>query len=114
MKEDNKKHKQIKLSLDSDKNIEEYANFAITTHSPAEFVIDFFRILPGISHAKVKSRIIMSPVHLKTLVKALQDNLRKYEDKFGEIVVKSDGKSPKLNLPEEVNNARNYQYNLIN
>ena len=103
MKEDNKKqHKQIKLSLDSDKNVEEYANFAITTHSPAEFVIDFFRILPGINQAKVKSRIIMSPVHLKTLVKALEDNLKKYEQKFGEIVVKSDGKSPKFNLPDDI------------
>ena len=44
----------------------------------------------------------MSPVHLKTLAKALQDNIRKYEEKFGEIVVKSDGKSPKFNLPEDV------------
>ena len=44
MKEQDKKHKQIKLSLDADKNVEEYANFAIATHSPAEFVIDFFRI----------------------------------------------------------------------
>ena len=77
MKEDNKKHKQIKLTLNSDSNVEEYANFAITTHSPAEFVIDFFRILPGINEAKVKSRIIMSPVHLKTLVRALQDNINK-------------------------------------
>jgi len=102
MKEGNKKHKQIKLSLNSDKSVEEYANFAITTHSPAEFVIDFFRILPGINEAKVKSRIIMSPVHLKTLVRALQDNINKYENKFGEIVVKSDDKSPKFNLPDDI------------
>ncbi len=102
MKNSNKKHKQIKLSLEGDKNVEEYVNFAITTHSPAEFVIDFFRILPGISTAKVKSRIIMSPVHLKTLVKALQDNIQKYETKFGEIEVKSDNSSPKLNLPEDI------------
>ena len=102
MKEQDKKHKQIKLSLDADKNVEEYANFAIATHSPAEFVIDFFRILPGISEAKVKSRIIMSPVHLKTLVRALQDNINKYENKFGEIVVKSDDKSPKFNLPDDI------------
>ena len=102
MKDPNKKHKQIKLSLESDKNIEEYVNFAITTHSPAEFVIDFFRILPGISNAKVKSRIIMSPVHLKTLVKALQDNVSKYESKFGEIEIKSDNTSPKFNLPEDI------------
>ena len=102
MKEGEKKHKQIKLSLNTDKGVEEYANFAITTHSPAEFVIDFFRILPGINEAKVKSRIIMSPVHLKTLVRALQDNINKYENKFGEIIVKSDDKSPKFNLPDDI------------
>ena len=102
MSDKNKGHKQIKLSLDSDKNVEEYSNFAITTHSPAEFVIDFFRILPGVNQAKVKSRIIMSPVHLKTLARALQDNINKYEKKFGEIVVKTDEKSIKFNLPDDV------------
>ena len=100
--EDKKKHKQIKLVLDSENQTEEYANFAVVTHSPAEFVIDFFRILPGISQAKVKSRIIMSPVHLKTLSRALQDNIKKYEDKFGEIIVKGDAKSPKFNFPDDV------------
>ena len=100
--EDKKKHKQIKLVLDNENQTEEYANFAVATHSPAEFVIDFFRILPGISQAKVKSRIIMSPVHLKTLSRALEDNIKKYEEKFGEIVVKSDGKSPKFKFPEDV------------
>ena len=100
--DDKKKHKQIKLVLDNENQTEEYANFAVATHSPAEFVIDFFRILPGISEAKVKSRIIMSPVHLKTLVRALQDNINKYENKFGEIIVKSDEKSPKFNLPDDI------------
>ena len=102
MDQEEKRNKQIKLVLDSENKVEEYANFAVVTHSPAEFVIDFFRILPGISEAKVKSRIIMSPVHLKTLVRALQDNINKYEDKFGEIIIKSDGKSPKFNLPDDV------------
>ena len=36
-----KKHKQIKLVLDNENQTEEYANFAVATHSPAEFVIDF-------------------------------------------------------------------------
>ena len=99
---DKKKHKQIKLVLDNENQVEEYANFAVATHSPAEFVIDFFRILPGISQAKVKSRIIMSPVHLKTLTRALQDNIKKYEDKFGEIVIRTDEKSPKFNFPDDV------------
>ena len=77
---------EIKLVLDNENDVEEYANFAVVTHSPAEFVVDFFRILPGVSNAKVKSRIIISPVHLKTFLKALQDNVGKYEDKFGEII----------------------------
>ena len=101
MKEQDKKHKQIKLSLDADKNVEEYANFAIATHSPAEFVIDFFRILPGIQNAKVKSRIIMSPVHLKTLVKALQDNINKYESKYGEIKTVNKNFSPQFKMPKD-------------
>ena len=63
---------------------------------------EIFNFINTIDVTKVKSRIIMSPVHLKTLTKALQDNIRKYEEKFGEIVVKSDGKSPKFNLPEDV------------
>lgn len=99
---ENKKHKQIKLILDNNSDVEEYANFAVVTHSPAEFVVDFFRILPGVTNAKVKSRIIISPVHLKTLLKALKDNVDKYEDKFGEIIVKSDGKSPKFNIPDDL------------
>ncbi|MAV63963.1 MAG: hypothetical protein CMG00_02105 [Candidatus Marinimicrobia bacterium] len=102
MANQDKKHKQIKLVLDNENDVEEYANFAVVTHSPAEFVVDFFRILPGVSNAKVKSRIIISPVHLKTFLKALQDNVGKYEDKFGEIIVKSDGKSPGFNLPDDL------------
>ena len=100
--EQGKKNKQIKLVLSSEDKIEEYANFAVATHSPAEFVIDFFRILPGISQAKVKSRVIMSPIHIKTLARALNDNIKKYEDKFGEIIVKSDEKSPKFKFPDDV------------
>ena len=102
MDQDQKRNKQIKLVLDTENKVEEYANFAVATHSPAEFVIDFFRILPGISQAKVKSRIIMSPIHIKTLARALRDNIKKYEDKFGEIIVKSDGKSPKFKFPEDI------------
>ena len=102
MDQEKRKNKQIKLVLDNENKVEEYANFAVATHSPAEFVIDFFRILPGISQAKVKSRIIMSPVHLKTLSRALEDNIKKYEEKFGEIIVRSDGKSPKFKFPEDV------------
>ena len=62
-----------------------YSNLAIITHSAAEFILDFVRIMPGIPKAKVKSRIILTPEHAKRLMAALQDNISKYESAHGPI-----------------------------
>ncbi|MDX9773407.1 MAG: DUF3467 domain-containing protein [Bacteroidales bacterium] len=62
-----------------------YSNLAVITHSPAEFVIDFIRIMPGVPKSKVKSRIILTPEHAKRLVAALSDNIAKYESVHGPI-----------------------------
>ncbi len=64
-----------------------YSNLAIIAHSPAEFVIDFTRIMPGVPKGKVHARIIMTPQHSKLLLNALADNIVKYESQFGEIKV---------------------------
>ena len=60
---------------------------AIITHSPAEFIIDFTRVVPGVPKAKVQARIITTPQHAKMLLKALQENIEKFESRFGEIKV---------------------------
>jgi hypothetical protein len=62
-----------------------YANLAIISHSPAEFIIDFTRVLPGVPKTKVYSRIIMTPQHAKSFLNALSDNITKFEEQFGEI-----------------------------
>jgi hypothetical protein len=62
-----------------------YSNLAIISHSPAEFIIDFTRVLPGIPKSKISARIIMTPQHAKMLLGALKDNIDKYESQFGEI-----------------------------
>ena len=62
-----------------------YSNLAIISHSPAEFIIDFTRVLPGIPKSKISARIIMTPQHAKMLLGALKDNIEKYENQFGEI-----------------------------
>ncbi len=64
-----------------------YSNFVMIIHSPSEFILDFARIMPGIPKAKVQARIIMTPSHAKMLLKALKDNIEKFEAKFGEIKV---------------------------
>ena len=79
--------KQIKIELGEAEAEGTYSNLVLITHSPAEFVLDFTRVLPGKPKAKVYSRIIMAPQHTKSLLRALGDNVKKYEAQFGEIKV---------------------------
>jgi tetrahydromethanopterin S-methyltransferase subunit G len=74
---------QIEIDLGTVEGV--YSNLALITHSPAEFIIDFCRILPGMPKAKVVSRVIMTPQHAKLLMKALEDNIKKFEERFGEV-----------------------------
>lgn len=81
---------QINIELGEKEAEGIYSNLAIITHSPAEFVIDYTRILPGVPKAKVHSRIIMTPQHAKMFLNAIKDNIKKYEEKFGEIKIHGD------------------------
>jgi hypothetical protein len=64
-----------------------YSNLAIISHSPAEFIIDFTRVLPGIPKSKIHARIVMTPQHAKMLSNAIKENIEKYESQFGEIKI---------------------------
>ena len=86
MSEQQKKQKnQINIELSEEQAEGIYANLAMITHSPSEFVIDFIKMMPGIPKAKVKSRIIVTPQHAKRLLRALKDNVSKYEAMHGTI-----------------------------
>jgi hypothetical protein len=76
---------QINVELSEEVAEGEYSNLAIINHSPSEFVLDFIRVMPGVPKAKVKSRIILTPQHAKRLLKALNDNVGRYESLHGEI-----------------------------
>ncbi|MCG9911983.1 MAG: DUF3467 domain-containing protein [Flavobacteriales bacterium] len=75
------------LSIELSEEIAEgtYSNLAIITHSNAEFVIDFVKIMPGVPKARVKSRVILTPQHAKRLLMALGENVAKYEAVHGTI-----------------------------
>ncbi len=64
---------------------ETYSNLAVINHSFTEFVVDFIQVMPGRPTAKVTSRVILSPLHTKQLLKALSENVKRYEKHFGEI-----------------------------
>jgi len=86
MSEEKKQQKgQINIELDEKIAQGIYSNLAIINHSASEFVVDFVTILPGIPKSKVKSRIILTPQHAKRFLKALNDNVKRFENAHGKI-----------------------------
>ncbi|GAB3011421.1 DUF3467 domain-containing protein [Niabella terrae] len=76
---------QLNIEISEDVAEGTYANLAVITHSHAEFVIDFVNIMPGTPKSRVKSRIIFTPQHAKRFMKALIDNIEKFEAAQGTI-----------------------------
>ncbi|HIZ00942.1 MAG TPA: DUF3467 domain-containing protein [Candidatus Bacteroides merdipullorum] len=76
---------QLQIELKEEIGLGTYANLAVITHSSSEFILDFVRVLPGMPKAPVQSRIILAPEHAKRLLRALEDNIGKYERSFGPI-----------------------------
>ena len=76
---------KIKIVVGDQQALGTYANFASIVHNFAEFIIDFGRIVPGREEVQVVSRVVMTPVHLKQLMRALTENVSIYERNFGEI-----------------------------
>lgn len=76
---------QINIEIGEEVAEGTYANLAIITHSHAEFVIDFVNVMPGTPKSKVKSRIILTPMHAKRFLRALEDNVNRYEAANGTI-----------------------------
>ncbi|MGI9191185.1 MAG: DUF3467 domain-containing protein [Chitinophagaceae bacterium] len=74
---------QLNIELSEEMAEGIYSNLAIITHSNAEFVVDFINVMPNAPKARVKSRIVLTPQHAKRLMKALQENVKKYEQMHG-------------------------------
>ena len=96
---DNPASNANQLNIELSEEIAEgiYSNLAVITHSHSEFALDFIKVMPGVPKAKVKARIILTPQHAKRLMKALKDNISKYEAVNGNIK-DTDGPSGALPL----------------
>lgn len=81
----NENQNQLNIEITEEIAEGQYANLAIITHSHAEFVIDFVNVMPGTPKSKVKSRIIMTPQHAKRFMKAIAENITRFEAAHGEI-----------------------------
>ena len=96
MEEQNNNQLQIELKEEVAQGT--YANLAIITHSSYEFILEFVRVMPGVSKAGVLSRIIVAPENAKRLLRALEDNISKYEHAFGPIRISEESQMPPLSV----------------
>ncbi len=81
------KKQRINLELSPEQSEGIYANGVGINHTPSEFILDFVRFMPGAQKAKVFARIIMTPQNTYMLKEALEQNLKKYEERFGKIKI---------------------------
>ena len=85
MADPKKNQKQLNIELPEEVAEGIYSNLAVISHSQSEFVLDFVRLVPNVPKAKVKARIILTPQHAKRLLKALNENVKKFENLHGSI-----------------------------
>jgi hypothetical protein len=81
----NQKQQQLNIEIGEKESEGIYSNLALITHSPQEIILDFARVMPNVPKSKIYARIIMTPAHAKMLLKALEDNLKKFESQFGQV-----------------------------
>lgn len=91
-----KNHNQVQIELSEREAEGIYSNVAFIAHSPSEVIVDFARALPGLPKAKVYARIILTPQHAKSLLQALEQNLKTFESQFGPIKLPGEVKGKEL------------------
>ena len=95
---ENNNENQVNIELTEDIALGVYSNLAIITHSPTEIVSDFIQMMPGMPKGKVRSRVIMTPQNAKRFMRALIENVQKYEQSFGVIEEHDNQGMPPMNF----------------
>ena len=75
----------LQIDLDETTAQGAYCNLVLINHSDSEFVLDFAFLQPGAPQARVRARILSSPKHTKRLLRALESNIERFEERFGKI-----------------------------
>lgn len=95
MADDPQSAQQIQIQIDPHQGTGVYSNLMMISHRKEEFILDFLFLQPqraqqGQAVATLRSRVITSPEHAKRILRALQENVRRYEETFGVIEEATD------------------------
>jgi len=101
--ENKSKGEKLEIQVDDGTAQGVYVNLAVVNHTETEFTLDFIYVQPQGNRAKVRSRIITSPAHVRNLIRVLQNNLEAYEEKFGADGKDKDGLKGLLPTGQQLN-----------
>lgn len=96
--QDQPQEQQLNIELTEETADGVYSNLVIITHSFAEFVFDYVNVMPNVPKAKVKSRIVMTPQHAKRMMRALIENVKRFEAQNGVIKEQEQGNGMPFNF----------------
>ena len=85
---------QVQIKADEKDIVGQYTNLVMLHHNAEEFTLHFIYVFPHAPQGKVVSSVILSPAHAKRLLRALGENVSRYEAQFGAI------KEPTQPVPE--------------
>ena len=79
------KQQQVQIKADEKEILGQYSNLVMIHHNAEEFTMHFIYIFPNVAQGKLVASLILSPGHAKRLLRALSENISRYEAQFGVI-----------------------------
>jgi hypothetical protein len=97
MSEAPKPQQQVQIKADERELLGQYTNLVVVHHNAEEFTLNFIYLFPTLPQGKLVASMIMSPTHAKRLLRALEENVRRYEAQFGTLP-EGSGPAPEPNV----------------
>jgi hypothetical protein len=85
---------QLQIKADEKELLGLYANLAMIHHNADEFTMNFIYVFPNVPQGKLLASVILNPAHAKRLLRALSENISRYEQQFGQIRETPGGPEP--------------------
>jgi hypothetical protein len=76
---------QVQIKADEKELLGQYSNLVVVHHNAEEFTLNFIYMFPTVPQGKLVASLIISPMHAKRLMRALQENVSRYETQFGKL-----------------------------
>jgi Protein of unknown function (DUF3467) len=76
---------QVQIKADEKELQGAYSNLVMIQHHAEEFTLNFVYVFPNGTHGKLMSSVIVSPGHAKRIMRALEENIRRFEAQHGPI-----------------------------